>query len=86
MLTDARNEYAHALGIRFELPDYLVEVYKQFGLDLPTFHADDCWTLPMPARLVVDQSGTVRLAAASPDYTRRPEPQETLELLRDIVT
>ena len=37
------------------------------------------WTLPVPARLVVDTAGIVRVVDADPDHTRRPEPQKTLD-------
>ncbi len=35
-------------------------------------------TLPVPARYVIDASGIVRDAQVDPDYTRRPDPAETL--------
>ena len=38
-----------AFGLRFNLPAYLVELYKQLKNDLPTFNDDPSWTLPMPA-------------------------------------
>jgi hypothetical protein len=38
----------------------------------------------MPARLIVDQEEIIRYADINPDYTRRPEPEETLEALRRI--
>jgi hypothetical protein len=63
----------------------LAELYGQFGLDLPVLHDSPNWTLPIPARLVVDQSGTVQFSEANPDYSRRPEPLQTLEVLRAIV-
>ncbi|MHC4493059.1 MAG: thioredoxin domain-containing protein, partial [Planctomycetota bacterium] len=85
VLTDPGNEYARKLGIRYQLPEYLVELYAKFGIDLPAFHEESSWTLPIPARLVVDQQGTVRFAEAAPDYTVRPEPQQTLEVLRGVV-
>jgi peroxiredoxin len=31
ILSDSKSEVANAFGIRFALPDYLVEVYKTFG-------------------------------------------------------
>ena len=84
VLSDAGSEYARLLGIRYELPDYLAELYQQFGLDLPTFHGDGGWTLPIPARIVVDQGGVVRFSEANADYSRRPEPEDTVEVLRRI--
>jgi len=85
VLSDPGNEYANTLGIRYSLPNYLVEVYEKFGIDLPTFNADLSWTLPLPARVVVDQAGNICFAEAAPDYTVRPEPQQTLEMLRNVV-
>lgn len=84
VLTDRGNRFADALRIRFRLPDYLVGFYQSSGVDLPSFNGDDSWTLPMPARFVVDQLGTIRFAEANSDYTRRPEPSDTLEVLREI--
>ena len=84
VLSDSCNQYADALRIRFKLPGYLVEFYQNGGIDLPNFNGDDSWTLPMPARLVIDQTGTIKFAEANPDYTRRPEPLETLEVLKQI--
>ena len=78
MLTDTRLQFAAQIGIRYELPDYLAELYAKFGLDLPGFHEDDGFALPIPARLIVDQAGVVRFSEASADYTRRPEPADTL--------
>jgi len=38
----------------------------------------------MPARYLVDSHGVVRAAAVNADYTRRPEPEETLAALLDL--
>ena len=81
ILTDPRGEVASAFGIRFALPDYLVELYKGFGNDLPTVNDDPSWTLPMPARYVVGTDGVIAYAEVNPDYTRRPDPSELLPVL-----
>lgn len=78
MLSDPGNAYAAELGIRFTVPDDLKAVYVERGIDLPRYNGDDSWTLPMPARLVVDRAGVVRAADIDADYTRRPEPEKTL--------
>lgn len=78
LLSDPGNDYAAALGLRFALTPEIKEIYEGFGLDLPAVNGDDSWTLPMPARLVVDREGVVRAVDIDPDYTRRPEPDETL--------
>lgn len=78
LLSDPGNAYAAELGLRFQVPDYVQEIYNGFGLVLPKFNGDDSWTLPIPARLVVDRSGVVRAADIDVDYTRRPEPAKTI--------
>ncbi len=78
MLSDPGNAYAAELGIRFQVSPEVQEIYGVFGIDLPKVNGDDSWTLPIPARLVVDTGGIVRAADIDVDYTRRPEPDKTL--------
>ncbi len=78
LLSDPENAYAAELGIRFEVPAEVKEIYGGFGIDLPKVNGDDSWTLPIPARLVIDASGVVRAADIDVDYTRRPEPEKTI--------
>ena len=68
----------------FALPADLREVYLAFGIDLEASNGDDSWELPLPARIVVDTTGKIRSIDADPDYTRRPEPSATLEVLRSL--
>jgi peroxiredoxin len=82
ILSDPRNDVAATFGLRFEMPDYLIELYKSLKNDLPAFNGDPSWTLPMPARFVVAQDGLVLYAEVNPDYTRRPEPEDMLPALR----
>ncbi|MFJ2713157.1 peroxiredoxin-like family protein [Pseudomonas sp. NPDC087346] len=82
ILGDPRNDVAAAFGLRFQLPDYLIELYKNLRNDLPTFNDDPSWTLPMPARFVIGQDGVIRYAEVNPDYTQRPEPEAMLDALR----
>jgi peroxiredoxin len=82
LLFDAGNKTAEAYGIAMQLPDDLIKVYAGRGIDLPAFDGDDSWRLPVPARIVLAKGGIVLGIEADPDYTRRPEPEETLALLR----
>ena len=81
ILSDVRSEVADAFGIRFALPDYLVEVYKGFGNDLSVVNDDPSWVLPMPARYVIGTHGIIAYAEVNPDYTKRPDPSELLPVL-----
>ena len=84
ILTDPDNEVGDAYGLAFRLPDDLIAVYKANGIDLAKFNGDDSWRLSMPSRIVIRGDGIVASAEADPDYTRRPEPEVTLAVLRGI--
>lgn len=85
ILSDAHNDIAAAFGLRFKLPDYLIDLYKNvFSNDLALVNGDDSWTLPMPARFVIARDGTILYAEVNPDYTRRPDPEELLPVLGNL--
>ena len=84
LLSDPGNTYAAKLGLRFKLPDDLKAVYLGLGNDLAKRNGEDSWTLPMPARLVIDRGDIVRAVDADPDYRYRPEPQKTVEEVRAL--
>jgi peroxiredoxin len=86
ILWDEQLKVAEAFGLAFVLPEDLREVYRSFSNDLAVRNADPSWRLPVPSRFVVDQGGIVRAVQADPDYTRRPEPETTLDALRKIVS
>ena len=85
ILSDPGNEVAHRYGIRHKLPEDLSALYMNFGLDVPKHNGDDSWTLPMPARYIIDQSGNICYARVNADYTQRPEPEETLAALKSLL-
>ena len=84
ILTDRGNAVASKFGLTFTLPDYLRALYATFPLDLARYNGDASWTLPMPARFVIDGQGVIRAAESDPDSTTRPEPEETLAALRGL--
>jgi len=81
LLSDPGNRVARKFSLVFQLPEELRKVYLSFGVDLERFNGDESWTLPMPARFVIDQSGIIRSADVSADYTIRPEPGDTIKVL-----
>ena len=85
MLSDPGNAYAAELGLKFGLTPELIETYQGLNLDLPFVNGDDSWTLPMPARIVVDRGGVVRATDIDPNYGIRPEPEKTLDDVRSLV-
>jgi peroxiredoxin len=86
LLSDPGNRVAQKYGLVFKLPEDLKTVYTQFGIDLEKYNGDASWTLPMPARYIIDQAQVIRYAEVHPDYTIRPDPSHTVEALRKIVS
>jgi peroxiredoxin len=84
ILGDHGGEIAARFGVRWTLPDYLREVQKALGADLTQFNGEDSWTLPMPARYVIAQDGSIAYAEVNADYTRRPEPAAILPILEQL--
>ena len=82
LLHDSGNKVAEAYSLAMALPDDLIAVYRKIGVDLEKFNGDTAWTLPIPGRFLLDPAGIVRWVEADPDYTTRPEPEQTLAALR----
>src|SRR5258708_12315215 len=81
ILSDVKGKVGAAFGLRFNLQDYLIELYKGLKNDLPTFNDDPSWTLPMPAPFVTVQDAPILSSDLNPDYTRRPEPEDMIPVL-----
>ncbi|MCA8233201.1 peroxiredoxin-like family protein [Burkholderia cenocepacia] len=85
VLSDVNGQTGADFRLRFALPDYLVELYKNLKNDLPAFNNDPSWTLPMPARYVIGQNGIVLYSEVNPDYTRRPDPSDMFPVLEKAI-
>ena len=85
LLSDSGSKVAKRFGLVYALPDDLKKVYLEFGIDLPKYNGDDSWTLPMPARYVIDPSMRIMAARVEADYTTRPEPEDTIAELKKLV-
>jgi alkyl hydroperoxide reductase subunit AhpC len=59
-----------------------LEEFKRNKLDV--FHDEFEYRLPMSARYIIDSSRIIRAADVNADYTIRPEPSDTLRLLRTL--
>jgi peroxiredoxin len=85
VLSDVGGETSAAFGLRFSLPEYLIDIYKRRRNDLPAFNDDPSWTLPMPARYIIGQDGVVLYSEVNPDYTRRPDPSDMFPVLEKAI-
>ena len=82
LLRDEGNELAAQFGLRWEMVDPLKALYDRvFNIHLPNFNGEDSWSLPVPARFIIAQDGSIQYAEYSIDYTKRPNPDVLLEAL-----
>ena len=85
LLSDPGNRVAEQYGLVYTFPEALKRVYQGMDIDLPRYNGDDSWRLPMPARYIIDQERLIRYAAVNADHTVRPDPADTLEVLKKLV-
>jgi peroxiredoxin len=78
LLIDVHNDVARQFGLVYRVPEEQQQLYRRTFVNLPMANGDDSWELPIPATYVLDRDGTILFAAASEDYTERPEPLEIL--------
>jgi peroxiredoxin len=81
MLNDAGGELAAKFGLRWKLSEEMIAVQKTLGADLEAFNGNSSWTLPMPARYIIDRDRDIAYSEINPDYTKRPDPSELLPTL-----
>jgi peroxiredoxin len=85
VLSDIGNSVAAAFGVAISLPQSIRRVYSdEFKIDLPKYNGDDSWSLPMPARFIVDQHSIIRAAEVNLDHKVRPEPVSAIDVLRNL--
>lgn len=71
ILSDMDNGYAMTLGLAFWIGADLQRLYSSIGNNMPEYHGNDAWILPIPATFVVGRDGRVRARFVEPDYRRR---------------
>lgn len=84
VLSDIDNQYAKSLGLVFQMPAELQNLYDSFNLDIKQYNGNDDYELPMPATYVVDKSGKVIKAFIPEDYTERLDPEDILKALKTL--
>jgi peroxiredoxin len=85
ILVDENNEVGKAFNLVYSFPDDLRSLYSGvFKLDITQKNGANAWELPIPARFVIDRSGTIRDMKADSDYRFRPEPSDSVDVLKAI--
>jgi len=82
VLCDKGNDVAKSFGLVFVLPEALRPIYKSVGIDIPEYNGDATFELPMPATYIISQQGEIMYRFVDADYTKRLEPAEIVERLK----
>ncbi len=80
VLTDIDNGYALSLNLAVWLGPEIVKILSY--QDLPRFHGNDGWLLPIPATFVVGRDGLVKARFVDPDFRKRMEIDDLIAALK----
>ena len=84
VLTDLDNGYALSLGLAVWIGAELRDFFTSRGHDLPGFHGNEAWMVPVPATFVVGRDREVKARFIDPDYRRGLEVETLLDAFRSI--
>jgi len=80
ILTDLDNGYALSLNLAIWLGPDFQELLA--ATNLPEFHGNNAWMVPIPATFVVGRDGLVKARHVDPDYRRRMAIDDLLAALK----
>lgn len=83
--TDPDNSLGRRFGILYSFDEASRRLSIESGSPIGKVTGTGTWELPMPAAIVVDQTGTVRFADVSPDWLVRTEPADIIAAVKAIM-
>jgi peroxiredoxin len=81
VLTDLDNGYALSLNLAIWLGAEIQKLLSPMQ-DMPTFHGNDGWVLPIPATFVIRRDGLVKARFVDPDFRKRMAIDDLIAALR----
>lgn len=84
VLCDVDHGVALGLGLAFHAGTELLRRYLECGLDLADIYGTQSGILPIPATFVIDRNRIVRFAYVEPDFRRRAEPRDVIEIVASL--
>ena len=86
VLWDEGNRVAEAFGLKHDFSDATKNLYRAAELDLEAINgAEAGWTLPLASTYIIDKAGMIRHAVVTADWRIRPDPNDTLEKLKQAI-
>ena len=84
VLSDLSSQVMKDYQLYFELPEYLLTVYKKHGLDIEAYNGKGRAVLPVPGTFVINKQGVVVAMQAETDYKKRMEPADIIKALKKL--
>ena len=72
ILSDRGGRIAQLFGVRWCIPELLRDIHRKSGIDLPLLNGDESWTLPIPARFILDRAGLIAYSEIDPGQSAAP--------------
>ena len=82
VLSDVNNTYAKSIGLVFQLPEDLRNVYHTFGIEVDKHNGNGDYELPMPATYAINRNSEIIHSFVPEDYTERLDPEMILEAIK----
>lgn len=83
VLSDYDNQVASAFHLVYDLPLNLIEVYKEFDIDLVKSNDTGRWQLPISATYIVNKQGIIIYDFIKEDYKKRADPLDMIKFLKN---
>lgn len=85
VLSDQDAKVASQYGVAWQVPEFLMEHMKvDRGLDLKKINNGNANVLPIPGTFIIGSDGIVKWNYVNVDYRTRSEPDEIIEVLKNI--
>jgi peroxiredoxin len=81
ILSDRGARIAEQFGVRWRVPTPLREIHRKSGIDLPLLDGDESWTLPIPARFILDRAGVIVYSEINPGHSSPSNARDVLPVL-----
>jgi peroxiredoxin len=83
ILSDRGGRLAQLFGVRWCIPELLCDIHRKSGIDLPLLNGDQSWTLPIPARFILDRAGVIAYSKINPGQSGGSPPRDVLPVLSE---
>ncbi len=83
VLSDKGNKVAQSYNLVYK-SETEIDLWDELGLKTAITNGDISYELPVPATYIIDQQRVIRYAYANPDYRKRANPQDVLNILAGL--